>query len=205
MARLSNTRIEPTVEAMAISKTELKLRTVVQFIKPHPSSNDWRTILWFSMDHPVPPNAPGASRHLSGNPNLLPWSYTLSPVPVLLRDAADTQVSKTFTIPESDTVPLPTLPISFANLALYLQAALDDSRRHSADGSNLGKLGKVVQMCYPSVEQNFLEFDVPERSSVSGLFKRVIGRGHKDKKKGKQTNNEETYQLVTPFVPDEWG
>jgi hypothetical protein len=33
MARLSGTRLEPTVEAMAISKTELKLRTVVQFIK----------------------------------------------------------------------------------------------------------------------------------------------------------------------------
>jgi len=33
MARLSGTRIEPTVEAMAITKTDLKLRTVVQFIK----------------------------------------------------------------------------------------------------------------------------------------------------------------------------
>ncbi|KAF8165463.1 hypothetical protein B0H34DRAFT_240121 [Crassisporium funariophilum] len=33
MARLSGTRIEPTVEAMAVSKTDLKLRTVVQFIK----------------------------------------------------------------------------------------------------------------------------------------------------------------------------
>lgn len=33
MARLSNTRIEPTVEAMAASKTEIKLRTVIQFVK----------------------------------------------------------------------------------------------------------------------------------------------------------------------------
>ena len=31
--RLSNTRIEPTVEALSASKTALKLRTVVQFIK----------------------------------------------------------------------------------------------------------------------------------------------------------------------------
>jgi hypothetical protein len=115
-------------------------------------------------------------------------------------------MSKTYTIPGTDTVPLPTLPITFPNLALYLQAALDASRRHSGDGMNgLGKLGKVVQMCYPSVEQTLSEFDIPERSSVSVLFKRVIGRGNKDKKKGKQTNNEETYQLVTPFVPDEWG
>lgn len=33
MARLSGTRIEPTVEATTVSKAELKLRTVIQFIK----------------------------------------------------------------------------------------------------------------------------------------------------------------------------
>lgn len=33
LARLSNTRIEPTVDAISTSKAALKLRTVVQFIK----------------------------------------------------------------------------------------------------------------------------------------------------------------------------
>lgn len=33
MARLSGTRIEPTLEAMAVAKGDLKLRTVVQFVK----------------------------------------------------------------------------------------------------------------------------------------------------------------------------
>ena len=33
LARLSGTRIEPTVEAMALVKTPMKLRTVVQFVK----------------------------------------------------------------------------------------------------------------------------------------------------------------------------
>lgn len=33
MARLSGTRIEPSVEATTVSKVELKLRTVIQFIK----------------------------------------------------------------------------------------------------------------------------------------------------------------------------
>lgn len=33
MARLSGTRIEPTLEAVAVSKEDLKLRTVVQFIR----------------------------------------------------------------------------------------------------------------------------------------------------------------------------
>ncbi|PPQ77374.1 hypothetical protein CVT25_010956 [Psilocybe cyanescens] len=205
MARLSGTRIEPTVEAMAVTRADLRLRTVVQFIKPNPSSTEWRTILWFTVDHPVPPNAPGAARYTAGNPNLLPWSYSLSPIPMLLRDAADTQISKSFTIPESETVPLPNLPITFPNLALYLQAALDDSRQYSHDPLSLGKLGKMVQTCYPSAEQEHPEFDGPGKSTVGHLFKRVMGRGNKDKKKGKATNNEETYQLVTPFVPDEWG
>ncbi|KAF9058051.1 hypothetical protein BJ165DRAFT_1333807 [Panaeolus papilionaceus] len=203
MARLSGTRIEPTVEAMAISKTELKLRTVVQFVKPHPQSPDWRTILWFSIDHPIPPAAPGAHRYLSHNPNLLPWSYSLSPVPMILRDAADTHISKTYTIPPSQQVPLPNLPITFPNLALYFQAAIDHSRRHANDPNGIGKLGKMVQQCYPSIDQPGPEYDVPER----GVRKILNNLGIRKKgKKGKNdTNNEETYQLVTPFVPDEWG
>ena len=125
---------------------------------------------------------------------------------MLLRDAHDTHLSKTYTIPTSEAVPLPTLPITFPNLALYLQAALDYSRHHSGDqASGVGKLGKMVQMCYPNLQQGRSEFDVPERSTMGHLFKRVMGRGNKDKRKGKGTNNEETYQLVTPFVPDEWG
>ncbi|KAF8812324.1 hypothetical protein BYT27DRAFT_7087687 [Phlegmacium glaucopus] len=206
MARLSGTRMEPTVEAMAVSKAELKLRTVVQFVKPHPSVDDWRSVLWFTIDQPVPPSVPSASRYTSGNPNLLPWSYTLSPIPVLLRDACDTNMSKIFAIPATDTIPLPTLPITFPNLALYLQAALDTSRQHLSDNPNgLGKLAKMVQMCYPSIDEGHSEYDIPERTRVSHLFKRVIGRGNKDKKKAKGTNNEDTYQLVTPFVPEEWG
>ena len=33
MARLSGTRLEPTVEAMAVVKTEMRLRIVVSFVK----------------------------------------------------------------------------------------------------------------------------------------------------------------------------
>lgn len=33
MARLSGTRVEPTVEALSVAKHDLKLRTVIQFIK----------------------------------------------------------------------------------------------------------------------------------------------------------------------------
>lgn len=115
-------------------------------------------------------------------------------------------MSKTYTIPATDTIPLPTLPITFPNLALYLQAALDTSRRHLSDSPNgLGKLGKMVEICYPNVSGSGYDNDVPERTRVSQYFKRVIGLSNKDRKKGKGTNNEDTYQLVTPFVPDEWG
>jgi hypothetical protein len=33
MARLSGTRIEPTVEALAVVKSDPQLRTVIQFVK----------------------------------------------------------------------------------------------------------------------------------------------------------------------------
>ena len=33
MARLSGTRMEPTLEALAVAQHELKLRTIIQFVK----------------------------------------------------------------------------------------------------------------------------------------------------------------------------
>jgi hypothetical protein len=159
--------------------------------------------LWFTIEQPVP--VATASRYAPGNPNLLPYSYTLSSIPELLRNASDTNISKTYTIPATDTIPLPTLPITFPDLALYLQAALDTSRRYLSDSPNgLGKLGKMVQLCYPNVNQDNSEYE-PERTRVGQYIKRVIGLSNKDKKKAKGTNNEDTYQLVTPFIPNEWG
>ncbi len=87
---------------------------------------------------------------------------------------------------------------------MYLQAALDDSRQQN-DSSPLRRLAKMVQTCYPN-DFTPLSTDEPEKSGgVSGLFKKVIGRGNKKGKKGGGGGNEETYDLVTPFLPDEWG
>lgn len=44
------------------------------------------------------------------------------------------------------------------------------------------------------------ETDDPERRRVSGLFKNLIGRGNR-----RRGGNEDTYDLVTPFVANEWG
>ncbi|EAU84680.2 hypothetical protein CC1G_00199 [Coprinopsis cinerea okayama7 len=201
MARMSSTKFEPTVQAMAITKTELKLRTVVQFVRPSPSSSEWRTLLWFKIDHPVPSNHPNAQKYNSGHPNTLPYAFTLMSLPLVLQNAADSPISKTYTIPATESLPFPTLPISFPNLALYLQAALDFSRAQKDDSHGYRKLAKMVSTCYPNTESD-TSLEGPDKSSVGDLFKRVIGR--KDKKQKGKTNND-TYDLITPFVPDEWG
>jgi len=201
MARMSTTRIEPTVEAMSLSKIEFKLRTVIQFVKVYHSSSDWRAILWFTIDHPVPPAAPGALKYTNGDVNVLPWSYTLSNPPALLRDGADTAMSKAYTIPSTPTTPYPSLPINLPNLAMYLQAALDESRRAVHDNTGgMRRLAKMVDMCYPN-ERCDDGSNGPEKTTVGGLFKRVIGRGN-NRVRGV---NEDTYELVTPFVPEDWG
>lgn len=199
MARLSGTRMEvATLGAVPVKKKEKKLRTVIQFVKPLRTSSEWRTILYFTLDYPSP--RPGDTRQ---DVNALPYSYSLSTIPTLLRDAADTSISKTYTIPASNSVPYPTLPITFPNLAMYLHAALEDSRRYLNDSSRGNrKLAKMVQTCYPVREEDGLPGS-PERSSVGDLFKRVIGRSNN--KSTRTGGNEDTYELVTPFVPNEWG
>jgi hypothetical protein len=72
----------------------------------------------------------------------LPGSYTYFRIP-LLRDGPDTTM---YTIPSSDTVPFPALPISFPNLATHLQRALEESRNSP---TGLRKLADMVETCYP--------------------------------------------------------
>lgn len=177
---------------------------MLTILQPHPVSNDWRTILWFTIDHSPP------HRRKSTSVDELPYSYSLSsPLPALLQDSADTAISKLYTIPESEGLQFPPLPITFPSLATYLQASLVESRRHaSSDPSGLGKLSKMVDMCFP-------ESAAPHESSgrsaiggrVGGLFKRVkyIGRsGQLSGNSRRGAGNEDTYEMVTPFVPDQW-
>ncbi|KAK0191117.1 hypothetical protein F5146DRAFT_1047143 [Armillaria mellea] len=186
MARLSGTRIEPTPEAIAVVKTDLFLRTVIQFIRPHPASQDWRSIIWFSIDHPVPASLPGARKYTNGDVDVLPWSYTLSAMPALLRDNADSQISQTYTIPSTEARPL------------------DESRRYSNDGSSgMRKLSRMMDRCYPTLESMDLA-ESSERSGMGRVFRKVMGRGNKNNKQGRG-GNMDTYELVTPFVSEEWG
>ncbi|KAJ3789439.1 hypothetical protein GGU10DRAFT_392630 [Lentinula aff. detonsa] len=212
MARLSGTRIEPTAQATERNE-DLYLRTafnifviiakLILISQPHYNSSTWRTVVWFTIDQDA--DRPQSRRIInpSGEVERLPYSYSQMKLPALLRDGSDSPLSKTYTIPSTHSVPYPVLPISFPNLTLYLQAALDESRRYLNDSSSgMRKFAKMLEHCFPD------EFDsgarTSEKSRVTGLFKRVIGRGAKSSRKGRG-GNEETYDLVTPFVPDEWG
>ncbi|KAL4242068.1 hypothetical protein ABKN59_000565 [Abortiporus biennis] len=196
MARMTTTRLEPTIEAMAHVRTEMKLRTVVNFVKVHQSSAEWHVVLYMTIDHPVPATAPGAWKFRSGDTSTLPWSYTLSPLPVFLRDGADAPMSKWYNIPSTPQTPLPTLPISFPNLATYLISALEDSRNAGHDTSiGTRRLAKLIDACYPSLQQN----EDGEEESHRSFFDRL-----RKKNRHSRDRNADTFDVVTPFVP-EWG
>ncbi|KAI0327788.1 hypothetical protein GY45DRAFT_1256372 [Cubamyces sp. BRFM 1775] len=200
MARLSGTRLEPTVEAMAVVKTEMRLRIVVSFVKVHHASSEWHTVLYMTIDHPIPPSAPAGWRYRNGDTSTLPWSYTLAQQPPFLRDGPDAPLSKFYTIPVNQDTPFPTLPISFPNLATYLASALENSRDAMHDSSSgLRRLAKYIDQFYPS-DRVGLD-DAPERSGMRQRLKNLVGIGHKPQR----DRNAEMYELVTPFVPDDFG
>ena len=152
LAQSSTSRLEST------SQKYRKLRTVVQFtgVSEVVSSltillyapqltrqGGVDIILWFSIDQPVPSNLPHEAQYDSSNPNILPWSYTQSPVPVLLDRP---EYYKPYTIPATDKLPYPTLPVTFPDVALYLQAAVEESKQHIHDDTDRKRLGKMVQI-----------------------------------------------------------
>ncbi|KAG1892302.1 hypothetical protein F4604DRAFT_1565739 [Suillus subluteus] len=204
MARLSGTRVEPTIEALTVAKDELKLRTVIQFVKIHHSASEWRTVIYLTTDMPVPPSVTNSHKYTNGDVTVLPYSYTLSPLPQLLRDGADSPMAKYYVVPATNSTPYPTLPINFPNLAMYLQSAVQVSRKAAHDGSSgLRRLALNIDTCYPRDDGRPISTDFSDTSrSLGGMFKRVINRGKTPRGRG---GNEEIYDLVTPFVPDEWG
>ncbi|TFY83939.1 hypothetical protein EWM64_g54 [Hericium alpestre] len=206
MAKLSATRIEPEIEAMAVTRTDLKLRTVVQFVKVHHSASEWRTVLYLAIDHPVPPGHPHTHKYTNGDVSQLPFSYSLSGLPALLRDGSDGPMAKYYTIPPTASTPLPSLPISLSNMAMYLTSALEDSRKALNDSSSgMRKLAKMVDQFYPDdhATSAVIGGDGSERPGSRSLFGRLVRRGNKSK--DHRGGNADRYELVTPFVPDEWG
>ena len=133
--------------------------------------------------------------------NVLPYSYTLSPLPPILQNHPDTPLSKVFTVPSTESKPYPILPITFPNLALYLQATLEESRRYMGDStSGFRNLTKMIQLCYP----NAYEAESSNEGGGVGKYFKKFGRNKQNGRKAGR-GNEDVYELVTPFVADEWG
>ncbi|EJD01402.1 uncharacterized protein FOMMEDRAFT_89176 [Fomitiporia mediterranea MF3/22] len=209
LTRLSESRVEPTVEALAGAKMDLKLRTVIQFLKVHHSSNEWRTIVYLTIDTPVPPTTTNIFKYTNGDVNTLPFSYSVSPTPALLRaGAGESNLSKIFTIPSTANTPFPTLPMSLPDFAMYLHAVLEDSRRASNDSSGgLKKLAKMVDTFYPAstdgLEGIGPEPAGPDRRGVGGFFRRALGRGNRESQ-NQRGGNAERFEFITPFRIDEY-
>jgi hypothetical protein len=165
----------------------------------HSNSSDWRIAIYLTIDYPPPPE----QRFTSVDVNALPYSYRLSTLPAMLRDAPDSPISKYYTIPATTRTPWPKLPITMPNMAMYLMAALEDSRRALGDSSSgLRRLAKMVDQFYPNQQSQGPAGEEERRRGGRALFGRLMGRSTKPQGGGR---NADVYDLVTPFVSDEWG
>lgn len=213
LARMGSCRIEPTVEALALRKDPdaLRLRTVVQFVKVHREDANWRAVVYLTLDHILPrllqpgtatPGAP-AWKYV-GDPGTLPYSYTLSPLPTLLQGPADGPLVRTYTIPATDRTPFPSLPLSLPNFVSYLHSALADSRAAAQDASGgLRRLARMIDECFPADrDTGNTEDDEDGSGRKKRLRSRIWGKFGKHNK-ARIGGNSDTYQIITPFLPEE--
>ena len=89
------------------------------------------------------------------------------------------------------------------SMAMYLASALEDSRRALGDtSSGLRRLAKMVDQFYPNEQDSTATGDEEERRRGGrGLIGRLMGRSFKPQR----GRNADVYDLVTPFISDEWG
>jgi hypothetical protein len=137
---------------------------------------------------------------------VLPYSYNLSALPTLLSDGPESQVAKYYTIPATQKTPLPKLPITMPSMAMYLASALEDSRRALGDtSSGLRRLAKMVDQFYPNEQDSAATGEEEEERRRGGraLIGRLMGRTFRPQRG--RGRNADVYDLVTPFISDEWG
>jgi hypothetical protein len=146
---------------------------------------------------------------MNGDVNVLPYSYTLSSIPPLLKEGSETSLSKFYAVPATGRNPFPKMPITFPNLAMYLHSVLDESRRMINDSSSgIRKLAKSIDSCYPAVALDAIDEQDGESIGIGGV--RSIGGRLKDimTRRGNRSSNarggnDDTYVYVTPFYADE--
>jgi hypothetical protein len=90
------------------------------------------------------------------------------------------------------------------DMAMYLVAALEDSRRARAD-SSVGhhRLAKMINLFYPNQRRGVAADEEGEpRGRGRALIGRLMGRPSRPSQGG--GHNADMYDVVTPFV-SEWG
>ena len=109
-------------------------------------------------------------------------------------------MSKYYTIPATQNVPYPTLPVTFPDMASYLASAVEDSRMMMCDGSNnMKRLARTLDMLYPAGVELDVEDDEPGKPADGALntFSNAFGREWRVQRR----NDDDYAELVTPFVP----
>ena len=164
-------------------------------------------MLYLTIDVPVPSDHWYIHRN-QNDPALLPYSYTLSSKPNFLLENADSPMTKWFSIPSTPQNPYRALPISFPDLAAYLAEALEDSRRAMADRtSGHHRLAKAVDTFYP---MRGGRDSVEDDDEIGGrgrprLGQRMLGLFSRGQRSTNRVNNDDRFDLVTPFYADEHG
>ncbi len=88
------------------------------------------------------------------------------------------------------------------SMANYLASALEDSRRALNDtSSGFRRLAKMVDQFYPNQSTTADGEEEVRRRGGRALIGRLMGRTSRQQR----GRNADVYDLVTPFVPDEWG
>lgn len=197
LAHLSDAHLQASPEAVASTKdTVLRVRPTLQFVKTPFSANDWRTILWMEINNDVPATLPGVWKYTNGDTTQIAYR---SAIPKTVKHAPlEGSLIYTFQ-PE-----LPSLPLHFPALAMYLQVAYMESRKAS-DSLGTKRLYKVVDQCYPVGRELGVEIGGEDRGSGSKGVGGFLSKFRKKGGKGTDGINEVMYDLVTPFQLGEWG
>ncbi|KAH7107877.1 hypothetical protein BKA62DRAFT_650189 [Auriculariales sp. MPI-PUGE-AT-0066] len=209
LAHMSDTKLEATPRTLEkLGGTPAYLRCVVQFVKAPLAESSWRTILYMSVDNPLPLNTPRPWRFTGTDTSRLPYKF---PVPAanaanessLNLASSTTSAMKLINSPDAPlyvfAAPHAELPMSMPNVARFLVDKLAEARAATSGGSDaqsIRRLDKILNSCYPELKAE------KAPASKREALKRMFGGG---KTKKLEPENNQMYQLVTPFRMDDWG
>ncbi|EJD36060.1 hypothetical protein AURDEDRAFT_117180 [Auricularia subglabra TFB-10046 SS5] len=194
LAHMADTKIEATPRALAkLGGEPARLRAVVQFVKVPLAESQWRTVLYLSLDNRVPPNTHQAWRFTNNDTTRLPYSFPVPQQGASAPSLVNTPEAPLYVFP----APHAELPLSMPGVARFLTEKMAEARAETSNKSSTRRLAKIVDACYPEPREKREPGD--RRAALLG---RLFGRGGA-RKSGPE--NDQTYDLVTPFRMDDWG